>query len=237
MEKERIAVKSNHLIEASYKLTLVEQRVVFIGISKLFPKKPMKLQSTQRISAKEYAEIFDIPLPNAYRDIRDASNKLLTRIITTYKRSDGTIIDNKKYRKHQWLSYADYAENEGYVDITFHDKLSPYLTMLSGGKYTPLNLSQLSGIKSIYSIRMWELLTQYKKDGERFIMVNDLRKWFELEDKYKVYSALRRRVIEPAIKELEDKANLIISWDEIKKGRKVVGFDFMFEENQQLKLF
>jgi plasmid replication initiation protein len=65
----------------------------------------------------------------------------------------------------------------------------------------------------------------------------DFRKWCEIESKYKVYSDLKKRVINPAIKELEDKADLIISWEEKKKGRKIVGFDFMFEENRQLKLF
>ncbi len=236
MEKELIARKSNYLIEASYKLTLAQLRVTYLGISKLFTAKPLSLQRTQRIYAREYADVFGVDLSVAYKHIRDASDELLRTLITTRKNADGTLIKNKRHRKHQWLSEAVYADKEGFVDITFHDKMGQYLTVL-GKRYAELNFERLHGVQSVYTARLWEMLIQYKKEGERFIMMDDFRKWFQLENRYKMYSDLKKRVINPAIKELEDKANLIISWDEIKKGRKVVGFSFVFEENQQLRLF
>jgi plasmid replication initiation protein len=236
MKKNLIARKSNYLIEASYKLSLSQLRITYLGISKLFYKKPLSLQRTQRIYAKEYAEVFGVDISVAYKHVADASDELLRTVITTQKNADGTLIKNNRKKKHQWLSQAIYSDKEGFVDITFHEEMGQYLTVLSK-RYAELNFERLHGVQSVYTARLWELLIQYKKDGERFIMMDDFRKWFQLEKKYKMYSDLKKRIINPAINELEEKANLIISWDEIKKGRKVVGFDFMFEENKQMELF
>lgn len=233
MDNTVIATKSNHLIQASYKLTLNEQRIMLMAISKLFPKKPMSNQRKQRITALEYSKMFDVTEKNAYRDIKQASDRLLVRLIKTYDKDP----EKKGYYKFQWASEVYYSKKEGYVDVTFHENIAPYLTMLSNGFYTKIEVNALSGIRSIYAIRLYELLKQYKVKGERYISMKDFRKWHELEKKYPRYSNLKTRVITPAIKELEDKANLIISWDEVKTGRKVTGFEFMFEENQQLQLF
>lgn len=236
MERELIARKSNYLIESSYKLTLAELRVTYLGVSKLFSAKPLSLQRTQRIYANEYAEVFGVAKNVAYRQLAEASDNLLRRVVTTRYNHDGTPFPKGRYVKHQWLEKAKYSDSEGYVDITFHECMSQYLTVL-GKRYAELNFECLKGVQSVYAVRLWELLIQYKKNGERFIMIDDFRMWFKLENKYKMYADLRKRVIEPAIKELEDKADLIISWDVMKKNRKVIGFNFMFEENQQLNLF
>jgi len=233
MENQVIATKSNHLIQASYKLTLNEQRLMLMAISKLFPKKPMTSQRIQRITALEYSKMFDVGVKNAYRDIKQASDRLLVRLIKTYDKDPA----KKGYYKFQWASKVYYSKKEGYVDITFHEDIAPYLTMLSSGFYTKIEVNKLSGIRSTYAIRLYELLKQYKKTGERYISLKDFRDWCEIKNKYKVYSDLKKRVINPAILELEEKANLIITWEEIKKARKVTGFNFMFEENMQMDLF
>jgi len=236
MKKELIARKSNYLIEASYKLTLSQLRITYLGISKLFYKKPLSLQRTQRITAKEYSEVFGVDISVAYKQVAEASDDLLRTVITTTKDADGTLLPKGRKRKHQWLSHADYADNEAYVDITFHECMDKYLTVLNK-RYAELDFERLHGVQSVYTARLWELLIQYRTDGERFITVDDFRKWFELGKKYELYADLKKRVILPAIKELEEKADLVIAWEEVKKGRKVVMFNFMFEENQQLKLF
>jgi len=228
MENQQLVVKSNHLIEASYKLTLNEQRLVLIGISKLRPRAPMGKQKVQKITVAEYADMFNLDPKNAYTDLKKASDKLLHRLIKTH--------DEKGYDKFHWVERIRYEKKSGFVEVHFTDSIAPYLTLLHGN-FTKYELSALSEVKSTYAIRLFEMFKRWEQKGERFIMLDDFRKWFEIEDKYKKYSDLKKRVIEPAIKELEDKANLIITWDEIKNGRKVTGFDFMFEENTQLNLF
>lgn len=233
MSNQQLVTKSNHLIQASYKLTLNEQRLMLMAISKLYPKKPMAVQRKQRITAQEYSDMFGVGIKNAYRDIKLASDRLLVRLIKTYDKDP----EKKGYYKFQWASKVYYSKKEGFVDITFHEEITPYLTMLSHGFYTKYELRAMSDVRSVYAIRLYELLKQYQKTGERYISLKDFKKWCEVEKRYKVYSDLKKRVIVPAIAELEEKANLIISWEEVKTGRAVTGFEFMFEENKQTDMF
>lgn len=231
LEKSPLVVKSNHLIEASYKLKLDEQRLILLAISNLRNRMPMSKQKVQRVTALEYAKMFNLQPKIAYQQLKKATIDLYNRDIKTY--------DETGSDRFRWVERVKHKKEDGYegfVELHFTDSIAPYLTKIYNN-FTSYELKSLSDIKSTYAIRLFEMLKRWEQKGERFITMKDFRKWFEIEKKYKKYNDLKKRVVEPAIKELEDKANLIISWDEIKKGRKVVGFDFMFEENKQMDLF
>lgn len=231
-KKNNLIVKSNHLVEASYKLSLNAQRLTLLAISKLRSRVPMSSQKIQRIEALEFATMFNINPKNAYAFLKTACDDLYEADIKTY--------DQKGMDRFRWCERVRY-DNAGYIDLHFTDSIAPYLTKIYGN-FTKYELSSLSDVKSVYSIRLFELLKKhkYKQDtaaGERWITIEDLKKWFEVGDKYPRYYDLKKRVILPAIKELEQKANITISWEEIRVKRQVVKFEFMYEENEQLKLF
>jgi plasmid replication initiation protein len=50
------------------------------------------------------------------------------------------------------------------------------------------------------------------------------------------FKELRRRVIDPAVKELSEKNGLIVDWEPTKNGRKVIGLRFRFRPNEQMAL-
>lgn len=228
MSESSLVVKSNHLIEASYKLTLNEQRLILMAISQLRNRRPMGGQKIQRVTALDYQEMFGLSQKNAYRELKSATDNLYQRDIKTY---DETGMD-----RFRWVERVRYEKKAGFVELHFTDSIAPYLTKIYKN-FTQYQLESLSEVKSIYAIRLFEMFKRWEQRGERFIMMDDLRKWFEIENKYKLYGDLKKRVLDPAIAELEEKANLTITWDEKKKGRKVIGFDFMFEENQQVDMF
>lgn len=236
MRKELVVRKSNFLIEASYRMTLTESRLVWFAMSKLFNKKPAVLQLTHRVVVKDYAEFFKSH-DNSYRDLKNAADSLLRKIITTYKNHDGTPIEGKGYKKYQWFSLCEYQPNKGYIEVTFNRELAPYLTMLNK-HFSMLNVERLNNVGSTYTARLWEMLCQYKKEGERIIWLKDLRRFLELRnDQYKEFGDLNRRIIKPALKELDELVDIELAWEHIKKGRKVVGFRFLIEEPEQPDLF
>lgn len=51
------------------------------------------------------------------------------------------------------------------------------------------------------------------------------------------FQLLRKRVIEPAVKELTEKDNWLIEWEARKRGRKVATLLFKFKRNPQGSLF
>jgi len=56
------------------------------------------------------------------------------------------------------------------------------------------------------------------------------------EDKYLSFKSLNQWVIKPAVKELNQKSNLSVTVDSVKKGRSVFALHFHFKEDQQIKM-
>lgn len=226
---EHLISKSNSLIRASYKLTLQEQRLILAAISKLDSRKlgirPGADQSHVRITAEEFSETFGIATKNAYNELRAATNDLFQRQIVE--------IDGKQTTKLRWVSKVKYHDGEGWADLTFAQDILPYLTLLRK-QFTSYKLKQVAGLRSVYSIRIFEMCAQFSDFGLLRISLADLITSLDLP--YSRYIDVVRRVIQPACDELRAKSNLEISWRPIKEGRAVKTIEFVFSEAPQKKL-
>ncbi|WP_165923009.1 replication initiation protein [Sulfurirhabdus autotrophica] len=228
---DNLVSKSNSLVRASYKLTLQEQRLVLLAISKLDSRKigshpnPKHDQMKVRISAIDFAEVWGISPKKAYEELREASNELFERKITE--------IDGKKVSKMRWVSKSEYHDGEGWVSLTFSLDVLPFITLLRD-KFTSYKLSMVSGLRSVYSIRLFELFAQFQDTGILRIHLEDLTNM--LEAPYTRYTDMARRVIRPAVEELRLKSNLEIEWRAITEGRSVKTLEFKFKEAAQGKL-
>ncbi|MDE1488550.1 replication initiation protein [Xenorhabdus bovienii] len=223
-----IAYKSNALIEASYKLTLQEQRVLLLCIGKLNPKNEIP-EKTFQLTADEFYQAFpDMNRKHAERRLQEAIERLWDRTVIIHWK------DNKE--DIRWIQRkAKYFNGEGKIEISFSDYIMPYLTQLKG-QFTSIAVKNVSALKRTYSIRIYELLMQFKKTGDRLIDINDFRTMLNLEDKYKEFRTLNDSVIKPCITELNEKSDLIVSVDTVKKGRTVVALHFQFKEDKQIKM-
>ncbi|MBF0556161.1 MAG: RepB family plasmid replication initiator protein, partial [Nitrospirae bacterium] len=77
------------------------------------------------------------------------------------------------------------------------------------------------------SIRLYELLIQYWRLGERRFEVEELRKILGITDsEYPLYANFKQRVILTAQAELAKSTDLSFTFKEIKTGRKVTGIEF-----------
>jgi len=221
---EIIAYKSNALIEASYKLTLQEQRLLLVCIGKLNPlqKNPNK---TFQITAQEFFNSFpDMGKENSECDLYSAVEKLWDRSIII-KRDD----IREEFR---WIQYkAQYLKGEGKAKITFSDAIIPYLSQLSG-QFTKIIVKNVSKLSSSYSIRIYELLQQFKTTGNRTISLNHFRSILDIQDKYKTFKSLNQLLLKPSIKELNEKSDIIVKVTTIKKGRQVISLNFSFTQNK-----
>jgi len=226
---ELIAYKSNALIEASYKLTLQEQRLLLICIGKINPRDELSQKLFQVTSTDFYLAFPDMGKSNAERHLREAIDKLAERWIH--------IQNNNERRRIRWIQEeAEYFNGEGKIEIVFSESIMPYLTQLKG-QFTKIVIKNVSALKSVYSIRLYELLMQFKVIGDRLISLEDFRTMLGLdEDKYLSFKSLNQWVIKPAVKELNQKSNLSVTVDSVKKGRSVFALHFHFKEDQQIKM-
>ncbi len=139
-------------------------------------------------------------------------------------------------RFNTWVSACEYAEGMGYVKLYFTSRIAPHLLQLKG-KFTSYKLAQANALRSIYSWRLLELLSQFKSTGWRQIPIAEFCHAMEATEKQRNdFAAIRRKIIEPAVKELIEKDGWLIEWQPIKEGRKVAAIRFEFRRDPQGRL-
>lgn len=229
-QETNLVVKSNALIQASYKLTLNEQRLILLGVSMLDSRRPgirpgFNQYESIKITAQAFADHFPIPISEAYRELREATNNLFERSVIQ--------IDGKKTIKDRWVSRVKYHDGEGWAELSFSHHLMPHLTSL-GRDFTKYRLGQIATLRSTYAVRLFEWCIQYIKTGWLQVTIDEIRQRLGVD--YGKFYDLKRFVIQPAIVELKAKSNLEIDWEPVKKGRAVVAVRFVFKEQEQGKL-
>lgn len=224
MANDLTVVKANSLIEASYRLTLDEMRLLALTIGTMNPKSD---QQVFEFSVSEFVNQFpDVNADRAYTQIKSAIERISERWVKTE--------DERHVTKFRWVSSQTYFKKEGRFKIALTNEIMPYLTQLKG-QFTQYQLNHISDFSSVHAIRLYELFTQYKRLGERYISVEELKKWLQLEDKYDRYNNLNQWVLIPALSEINEKSDLFVGYEPIKRGRKIIGVEFNITHEKPVK--
>lgn len=223
-QDRQLVVKSNHIIEASYRLSVAEQRVILSAISQVRRDKPVTDEVLYSVTAADLAKLCGTDPKTAYRDLQNAAERLQTRRVSLVLEPDGVTIRSKRRRVTCWVQTVDYIDQEGRIEMRFGKDILPYLTGLQR-EFTRYALSDVSKMTSAYGIRLYELLMQWP-EGHRVIALDDLRRWLQLEDRYPLIADLRRWVIEPAVGQINEHSPLMLSWSAKKTGRKITHLSF-----------
>ena len=218
--KNNLIVKSNQVVEAGYELTTNEQRLVLLGISKIPKEQDINPYFGYEITAQEFATAYNIHPKTAYRELREASNKLYERSII--------IRNEEQTMKLRWASSiiadnpypTDVFPDERWkrVVIFFNPQILPYLSNLKAN-FTQYLQSDISDVSGAYTIRFYELICQYRTIGKREVSIQDLRFILNIGDKYPLFYDFKKRVIEPAIKEINEKRQCKLAMSRKKRGK------------------
>lgn len=237
---DRYVNMSNALTRAGHGLTLAEKRLVAMAASKLDSRQPLAAGEVPRtrITALEYAETFQLDPNTAYEQLQDGAKHLFDRYITfyepAYKRNGKPIEPTKKQMR--WVGQADYQKGEGWVELHWWPNLLRHLVGLKQ-QFTSYQLRQASALRSSYSWKLLELLTRFESTGWAEYSIEDFAVSMDATEKQvSDFAAIRRKMIEPAIRELTEKDGWLIQWQTIKAGRKVKALRFDFVRNPQGRL-
>lgn len=215
--------KSNELVEASYNLTLWEQRLILAALSGLDSRKEISRDVV--LTSSEYAELMQIPVKNAHRELYQATEKLYERSVI--------IKHDDHIEEFRWIQKkAIYHKGEGKVSFTWSEDILTYISQLER-RFTQYRLADVAKLNTSYAIRIYELLMRFNQTHERWIKLEDFKSLLQLENKYQLFRDLNKRVIKPAIKEINQSSNLEVFYSTKKQGRKVVGLQFDFQEKKQ----
>lgn len=216
-----VVYKANALIEARYKLTLIEHRILLYAISKMNPLTPVFGAEFPDIHVDDFLSEFpDMSPKNAYSQIKKGIDKLSERWIV--------IKNDDTKTKMRWVLGVRYYEHRGMFTLMMNDLIIPYLLNLKE-QFTKYHLQNICGLKHIYSIRLYEILIQFKKFGVRKLKLSELRKMLQIEFKYLRYDTFKQKVITPALDELNLKSDLNIELFEGKQGRSISELTFKFK--------
>jgi len=219
LDKNQV-VKSNQVIEASYQLSAVEQRIVLAAISRIPKNQPITDDELYPVSVNEL-QLLGVHEKTAYRDLKEGINRL-------YERSINLSVDDKSI-KMRWVQEVQFLDSQSVIGIRFSKPILPFISNLSR-EFTKYALSDIAGINSGYGIRIYELLVQYRQIGKREISVDTLRTMLELGKKYPLFADFKKRVIDTAVDQINEYSPLRVTYEQKKTGRKVTHITFSFKE-------
>lgn len=226
-EQNKSITQDNALIEACYSMTLNEKRLLMLGLSKVdpteFPNMAEQLQF--KLTANDWLEAYP-ESKQPYIDMKRAADGLLSRYLILHPKTGQT-------EKINWFSRVKYIEQGASVEVEFTPPIKVRVMGLLEN-FTTIPLLEVGKLKSVYGIRLFELLQQFKRTGIRQISITDFRIAMDSVDKHPETKKLKQRILTPALNDLRKNNNMKIKVEDIKKGRTITGFKFTFEQQRPL---
>jgi len=226
MKSNSLIYKDNRIIEASYRLSLVQQRLVLLAISQINSIENLNNNKVFIITASQYSSVFGISKDAAFREMKKAIDEL-------YKASVKVIVDEGTVYDFRWISSKTSVTSSQSIQIRFTADIAPFLSNLTGN-FTKYKFFNITGMSSVFSIRIYEWMMQWKIKKSVTVTIEQLKDRLQITDKYPAFANLKQKVIDVAISEINELSDINISYQLIKLGKKVVSvkFDFEFKDRK-----
>ena len=230
--KNDLVVKDNALINASYNLEVTEQRLILLSIIRARETgQGISSDSKLEIHASDYASRFDVTKEAAYNALKNAVNNLFERKFSFKEIHKDT---NKEIVvKSRWVSRIAYVDDLATLEITFAPDVVPLITRLEK-HFTSYQLKQVAQLTSKYAIRLYEFLIAWRDVGKTpVISLSEFREKLGLEmNEYQKMVNFKSRVLEPAIKQINELTDIHVKYEQYKTGRSISGLSFTFKHKK-----
>jgi len=210
--REYRIVKHNQIIQRSrYALSTQEQKIVLYLITKIRPDDTEL--DLYELKIKDFCEVCGIDETSGknYWDLKKAVKGLADKSIWV-------TLDNGLETIVRWIERPYIDRKSGTIKIKLDELMRPYLLQLKE-HFTAYNLYYTLAMKSKYSIRIYELLKSYENLSECEFEIEELKKMLSAE-KYGMYKDFRVKVIDIAVREINDFSDISIAYRIQKKGKK-----------------
>jgi plasmid replication initiation protein len=221
-------VKHNRIIDTEYSMGVCEQRILLTCIAKIDSSKELPVNHIFTVSVDDIVDLVDVDKNSAYRHLKNTCDSLFTNIIHI------ELPGLQDIAKTRWVYMVRYIEKEGKVELRFTPEIIPFLTQISRD-FTKYKLSHVLKFKSAYSFRLYELLCRWGH-SEHVVSIDWLREKFKLLDKYERMVDFKNNVIDVAVKEISATSDIKVAYEQIKKGRNIVAFRFIYTRTPDKRL-
>ena len=231
------------LQRGKYDLTIQAQKAIVYAVAQIKPEDTAFKE--YEFDLKEFYQICGIER-DSYKELKRTLTKLKQKVWWI------TLEDGHTESAVSWFSKIRISPKSGKVKIKFDEDMMPYLLELSkqhreqGRFYTTYHLKHILPMKSKFSPRLYELLKSYKQ--------NKISWFFELEDlkallcdndeegkplmpkSWSNFAEFKRRVLDPAVEEINKFTDLNIAYKTEKVGVKVVRVKFAMYNKTKAQL-
>jgi plasmid replication initiation protein len=227
-DHKQLVVKANDLIRGKANWTKLEHRVFAMMVAQL--RKDDDEFRPQKIYVKDLLELSDTDYGALYERLEDVCQKLVQQSIAVRDHVDG---NRRRYTAMSPVEYAQYVEGEGYILAKFSESMKPFLLQLKG-RFTMYRLRQFMPLRSQYSMRIYELVMMRADLKYLRISVEELREMLHCEEKYDRFIDFKRRVLEVACDEINQKTEESIGFNVERKGQTATHINFHIGERTRL---
>ena len=205
--REYVVTQSQTLIQATYAMTVWEQRLLLSCISQIDSRLPMPEDNAYTLTVEQARDLFytDANAQNVYRDMARAVEKL-------YERDVKIQLPDNETLQTRFISSVLWSPDKYQITLKFAPDIRPYLSQLQNN-FAGYKLKNIVQLTSSYAIRLYEKLVGWAVRDMYYqeMEVAAFREMLALGDKYERISQLKERVIEPAVQQIN--ANTDFSLD------------------------
>jgi len=239
--KNLMATHANSLVQASYRLTLNEQRMIVYAAALM--RQSTENKDVIRIDLAEFEKAFGLNVVNR-DEIRQCVEKLYNR--TIYYRDYYTTVKGEERVadwNYRWLDgYATdkkasvgKAEEAGMMWLQFGQKVQPLLSDL-GEQFTKIELEHVTRLSSGHTIRLYTVFKQWLAKGCVKLEIGEIRHMLDLQDKYVTLDALKKHVLTPALRQINERTDLHIDViEQHKRAQKIVAITYRVRTQEAVK--
>ena len=224
---EKWIVMQNTITQAFRVMSIDEKRLIILA-STLVRLTEATEQKPIEVLASEFHKFSGVDEKSAYKQMKLASKKLMKR---SFVYDDKNGVETEV----QWVIRSKY--NDGFVTIFFTNEVIQLLKVFdSVNPYTKYLKDDVLALRLTYSIDLYHLAKKYQGMGGFKISLDDYRKELGTPKSYNRINNLKDNAVDPVIKEINDKTDLNISYENIKRGKEVTGLKFTVKSKPKPKI-
>jgi plasmid replication initiation protein len=223
-------VLQNRVVECYRSMSLDEKRL-FIMATPLARTTKISSNDPIFISSSDFSKECGINLSTAYTALESATDRLFTRFFG-YTNAEGNRV------RIRWLNKVIYLKNQGGTELYFTDEVLLLLREFDAlNPYTKYKKEVVLRLKKDYSLDLYHLAKKHQTMGGFQISLDELFEQLGLPESYRTrMNNLKSRVIDPSLDEITANTDIDLSYENVKRGRSVVGFKFTVKEKPKPKV-
>ena len=223
---ENWVVMQNRIEQCFHKMTLDEKRLLILA-SPTARMIDASEKDAIEVTAEQFANECGIKVSSAYKQLEVASKNLLNR-------SFSYINERGKRVGVTWVIRAVYED--GYISVCFPDEVLIMLKAFDASNpFTKYKKENVLLLKGEYSIDLYHIAKKYEGMSTFQMTLEDYKLELGLPKSYNRINNLKARALEPAIDEINEKTDINITYENVKRGRTVTGLKFTVKPKANIK--